>query len=260
MDIAPVIAMVRPERSRSTGKAFTNDGETFSVTTRPLFTIDLGGTFGHVVGDGADPAEILARLAPRGYNRQTLDFHVKRILNTAAVTDDVIRQLCDVLLINEDQWPDPWPGVTFEFFEAAWTVLRELSDLGTVVALTNQNATTKPAMDYIMNRCGQYVKTLYASYDLGDVKPARWLWKSVAESEGYKVGDIVHIGDRYTQDVRGPLSAGARGAVWVHGGSTVFADLDDRTACVTTLAEVPGAVRRLLGEVDTGHTFTGGGV
>lgn len=217
------------------------------MTFQPLIVVDLGGTLGHIVGRGADPAEILKALTPYGYHHRLVEEEVKRTLNTTSVLDEAaIRKLCDRLLIPLDEWPDPWEPVTFAFDEDARRVLCELSEIGPVVALTNQSVTTRPAMQYIMKECAGHLARIFTSYDLGDYKPAQWLWKYVADSMHRKVSDIIHIGDLYTEDVLAPLTVGVRGAVWVHARATYNGQVGERCERVTLLRDVPDAVRRLL--------------
>lgn len=217
------------------------------MRTNPLIVVDLGGTLGHVVGRGANPAEILAALTPYGFHHRLVHEEVKRTLNVVSELDEgTVRKVCDRLLIPIEEFPDPWERVGFEFFEDTRDVLAELADMGTVVALTNQSVTAKPAMRHVINECGAHLKRIFASYDLGDCKPARWLWKSVADDMGHAVSDIVHIGDLFTEDVLAPLSAGALGAVWRPRVATETAQLGNRCERVTLLREVPDAVARLL--------------
>lgn len=216
------------------------------MTTNPLIVVDLGHTLGHVVGRGAHPAEILKPLTPYGYHHRLVDEEVKRVLNVVPeLHEEVVRQICDRLLIPVDEWPDPWQPTTFEFYEDAHKVLRELNNIGPVVALTNQPVTAHAAMHYVAAECGSDLKEIFTSYNLGDYKPARWLWKYVADHMRHKVSDIIHIGDQYTEDVLAPLSAGALGAVWVHADAGD--QVGNRWERVTLLRNTPDAVRRLLG-------------
>jgi len=207
--------------------------------------IDLGCIIGHVVGDGRDATAILSALTPKGFYRRIVDREVWRVLATTPdLEEGVIRELCDSLLIDPDRWPDPWPSVDFEPFPEAWEFLMRLSRRGKIVALTNQSVTAKPAMERVMKDFGAYISKLYPSYGLGAVKPAQWLWRNVADDQGCKTSDIIHIGNRLTEDVLAPLSVGARAAVWVRAGT---AEVDDpRCLRVQTLTEAVDAIDRLL--------------
>lgn len=222
------------------------------MTPPLLTTISLGGTLGRVVGDGADVSAVLARLVPNGFDLSLIDGDVRRALDTTSeITPALVRLIDDRLLIDDDMWPDPWPSVDLEFFDGAEDALDRLSKLGPVVVVCNLPVTAKRAMDRLISTFGHYLAAAYASYDLGERKPSKWLFKKVAEARGCKVGDIVHVGDSFTEDVLCPIGAGARGAVWLQDqwprtADTLARGLHGRCQQVSKLSYVPDAVAAIL--------------
>lgn len=202
-----------------------------------LIVVDVCSTLGRFVGEGRSTTSVLAGVAPATFPRELVARTVCRVLHRASsLTEDVIREVCDELHIARDAWPEPWPESSFEPYEDTLDCLRRLADLGPVVALANLSVTRQPQVTAIGEICGTYLSGNYTSYQLGACKPARWLWRYIADLHGMRPQQIIHIGDEWAEDVLGPLSVGAR-AVWVRrtelpipGGTTALPATDRWTA------------------------------
>lgn len=181
---------------------------------KSLIVVDVGSTLGRFVGEGRSTATVLAGLAAPTFPRDLIARTVCRVLHRApALTEDVIREVCDELHIERDAWPEPWPDSSFEPYDDTLDCLARLSAVGPVVALSNLSVTGRPRMEALAHMCGKYLTDIYPSYQLGACKPARWLWRYVADLHGMRPHQVIHVGDRWAEDVLGPLSVGGR-AVW----------------------------------------------
>jgi FMN phosphatase YigB (HAD superfamily) len=182
---------------------------------KPLIVVDVGSTLGRFAGDGCSTTAVLAGLAPPTFPRDLIARTVCRVLHRVpSLTEEVIREVCDELHIDRDAWPESWPSSSFEPHDDAVDCLARLAAEGPVVALSNLSVTGRPRMEALAQVCGKYLTEIYPSYQLGACKPARWLWRYVADLHGVRPHQVVHIGDRWAEDVLGPLSVGGR-AVWI---------------------------------------------
>ena len=180
-----------------------------------LIVVDVGSTLGRFTGVGRSTTTVLASLAPPAFPRELIARTVCRILHRApALTEEVIREVCDELHIDRDAWPEQWPTSSFEPYDDTVDCLARLAELGPVVALSNLSVTGRPRMEALAHACGKYLADIYPSYQLGACKPARWLWRYAADLHGVRANQVIHVGDRWAEDVLGPLSVGGR-AVWV---------------------------------------------
>lgn len=177
-----------------------------------LFIVDVFPTLGIATGEGRTTTDVLAALSP--LPRELVAHTVYRILHrTPDLTDEVIREICADLLIDPEQWPDPWPTSGFEPYEFTAGCLAALSFTAPVVALTNLSVTGADRIQSLKQQCGNYLTRVYTSYELKACKPSRWLWLSIADDQKVKRSNVVHIGDRWPEDVLGPINAGCR-AIW----------------------------------------------
>lgn len=177
--------------------------------------VDVGSTLGRFVGDGRSTTAVLASLAPASFPRELVVRAVCRVLHREPqLTGDVIREVCDELHIYRGAWPDLWPASSFEPYDDTLDCLARLAVMGPVVALSNMSVTGRPRIEALAHACGKYLTEIYPSYQLGACKPARWLWRYVADLHGLRAHQVIHIGDRWAEDVLGPVGVGGR-AVWI---------------------------------------------
>jgi hypothetical protein len=122
-----------------------------------LIVVDVGSTLGRFTGNGRSTTAVLAGLAPPTFPRDLIARTVCRVLHRApALTEDVIREVCDELHLDRDAWPDPWPDSSFEPYDNTLDCLKELTTLGPVVALSNLSVAGKPPHDGL----GRHVRHL----------------------------------------------------------------------------------------------------
>lgn len=179
-----------------------------------LVIVDIGRTLGRFTGPSV--TEVLTDLSPWGrLNPAGVRARVQSILHIAPeLTEDVIRRVCDALLIDRDRWPSPWPSGGFQPFPDAADALTALADIATVVALSNLSVTGQDRLDAVERHLGRHLSAIYTSFALGGRKPERWLWHDIATRHHTTTDGLVHCGDRWIEDVLGASYAGAR-AVWV---------------------------------------------
>jgi hypothetical protein len=181
-----------------------------------LFVVDVA-SLGHHTGPGSSTSAILASLAPPAVPPGYVAHTVCRVLHRASKLTDGIRQdVCDSLLIDASQWPDPWPHSSFCPGSETVSCLARLRQHGPVVALTNSSITsTQARLGELTESCGDFFDAVYTSNRLGACKPARWIWGHIAERHNVDVRRVINIGNRWTADVLGPFAAGAS-SVWIN--------------------------------------------
>lgn len=160
--------------------------------------------------------EILIDLSPWGHlNPAGVRARVQSILHVAPeLSEDVIRRVCDALLIDRDSWPSPWPESGFEPFPDAVRALTALANIAPVVALSNISVTGHDRLADVDRHLGSYLSAIYTSFALGGRKPERWLWHHIATLHHTTTDQLIHCGDRWIEDVLGASYAGAQ-AVWI---------------------------------------------
>lgn len=215
-----------------------------------VVVLDVGNTMGTFTTPST--ADVLAPLSPMP--EDVVREEVRRVLHRApALTEEVIQDICDALLIPQCDWPIPRPDSQFEVFDYTVPVLRELIRLAPVVTLSNIAVTCGPQrMRDLHQQCGDLLTEIYTSYQLGYRKPAPWLWRYIADEGGGHVRDAVHVGDLWHNDVCGAVAAGARAILVSRTRSeppTVppiekWPAGPDRIAVVDDLRQVPAVIAR----------------
>lgn len=133
-----------------------------------IVVVDVGSTLGRFVGDGRSTTSVLVDLAPQTFPRELVTRTVCRVLHRApALTEEIIREVCDELHIERDAWPEPWPASSFEPFAGTLDGLKRLAAVGPVVALSNLSVTGVPRMAALADVCGPHLSGIYTSYQLG---------------------------------------------------------------------------------------------
>lgn len=214
-----------------------------------LVVVDVGHTLG-VFGKPSS-TDVLKSLSP--LPEHVIREEERRVLHRAPeLTNEVIQDICDALLIPRSQWPETWPAGRFTAFDYTMTVLAELTLLAPVAALSNIGVTCGPGrMSSLREQCGDLLSGVFTSYELRCRKPAPWLWRHIADRYGVPVQDLVHVGDLWHNDICGAITAGAR-AIFLtrtrHRAQQVPPPQDwpagaDRIAVVDDLRQVPGVIQ-----------------
>ena len=134
--------------------------------------------------------------------------------------------------------PDFTPGVH--------AALDELSLHYKLGIISDTIHTTGRGLRYLLQRQGllRYFSYMLFSDEIGASKPEARVFRQAALGLGAGPGQIVHVGDRESNDVIGPLSIGMN--------AILFTGVKDRgsastraTAVCRTYAALPGIVRRL---------------
>jgi FMN hydrolase / 5-amino-6-(5-phospho-D-ribitylamino)uracil phosphatase len=214
-----------------------------------LITVDVGGTLG--VFSGPSSITVLERITAQyqGAKPAMVGEIARRFLHTApTLTEELICEVCDYLLIPRAAWPQRWHG-GFAPYHYTATVLATVShhrlansntdgntDGGTaggtgggtdgdpndavrgavtgIVALSNISVADGPArMAQLDEKLGTWLDEIVPSYAIGTRKPHRRCWETVAARHGVHLSDIVHVGDRIPEDIPGALRAGCGGAI-----------------------------------------------
>jgi FMN hydrolase / 5-amino-6-(5-phospho-D-ribitylamino)uracil phosphatase len=218
----------------------------------PLITTDVCSTLGRVVGPGCSTTEVLMALVPATFPRELVARTVCRVLHRAPeLSEEVIREVCDELFIDRERWPEPWPDSRVELFDETLDALAQLHLLAPVVAVTNLSVTAACRVERLGLDWGKYLSAIYPSYQLGACKPAGWVWRYVADQYDCHAPDVIHLGDRWAEDVLGPLGVGAR-VVWINRRGEELPDPSligsGRLLVADTLADAVDGVEMFLEE------------
>lgn len=170
-----------------------------------LIVVDAEGTLG--LCTGPNTTDILNRLSPLPKNMVAEEY--RRVLHRAALTEDRIAELCTVLHIDPELWPQTWPEVGFRLYDYAPTALAGLAKIAPTVVLSNMDSASGPSrMRQLANQCSPHIRDTWTSYGMGTRKPDPALWKHLAEVYEVDTSAVVHIGDSFAADVHGPIRAG----------------------------------------------------
>ncbi|SFO05849.1 HAD family hydrolase [Amycolatopsis rubida] len=207
-----------------------------------LITSGVGGTLGSFHGPGT--ADVLREIALAPDDAAEIDRNILHVV--PELTDEVAELVRERLLISISDWPLIWPTGGFTAFPGTLTALERVAVLAPVVALSNVSCISGPArMGDLRDQCGQFLAGVCTSYQLQARKPQPRCWAAVAAEHRIPVGDIVHLGDRVLEDVRGSLAAGCRAAVLVDTRNVdVPADIRDDPR-VTVVRDLADAADRL---------------
>src|SRR5207302_969137 len=137
--------------------------------------------------------DVLKKLSPMP--ERTIWEEERRVLHrTPQLTDEQIHDLCDALLIRYEDWPATWPRGQFTAYQYTVPVLDELSRLVPLVTLSNLGVIYGSSrMRDVVDQCGAFLTAMYTSYELRCRKPARWLWRHIADRHNVRPSDIVHV-------------------------------------------------------------------
>jgi FMN phosphatase YigB (HAD superfamily) len=212
-----------------------------------LITVDIGSTLGAFTGDSC--IEVFTKLVKQYHGaKESMVAEVTRwFLHVAPrITDELIAEVCAYLMIPTEAWPN-YVNSGFRAYDDTAGALADLTTLGSVAALSNVSVLTGPVrMHDVENQLGRYLDQIFTSYALQTRKPHRRCWTTIATQYGITVGDIVHVGDRVPEDIRGALRAGCHGAILTN---TRKIDVPDdllhhpRVAVVDSLSEAVPVIR-----------------
>ncbi|TKG60911.1 HAD family hydrolase [Prauserella endophytica] len=212
-----------------------------------LIVTDVGDTLGSF--DRPGTADVLREIALAPDNAAEIDRNILHVV--PELTEEVAELVRERLLISASEWPLIWPTGGFTAYPGTKTALERLAALAPVVALSNVSCVAGPArMGDLHDQCGQYLAGIYTSYQLQARKPQPRCWTAIAAEYQVPVGDIVHLGDRVPEDVRGPLAAGCRAAVLVNTRDVEVPEdvrRDPRVAVVRDLADAADRLAELAG-------------
>ena len=192
-----------------------------------------------------DPA-----LWPRA-ERAAYDAVKVRRLQTGAAHDDGLLEVIARAVIEGLGGGDPAAvSATAEAIMAAWSeaanfglyddvlpCLRRLRDAGVRIALVS-NAVGHGLEDIVAHfALDDYVETTLSSSDIGLVKPAPQMFRTVLDRLGVEPGAAVMVGDSVEDDVNGALACGCGAILLDRGGR-----YDLPLPTIRSLAELPAAL------------------
>jgi putative hydrolase of the HAD superfamily len=137
--------------------------------------------------------------------------------------------------------PDPIEGIG--------EALAELSNHYKLAVVSDSIVTPGTGLRAILEGHGlkQYFSAFAFSDEVGHSKPHRSMFDSVAGQLGVALDEIVHIGDRDHNDVKGPQALGAK-AVLFTASRDVDKDSTTADAICATHSELPAVIGRLAAD------------
>lgn len=183
-----------------------------------LVVFDAGGTLGQF--HGRSTVEILrglSKLPP--HHDHVIAEEARRVLHrNAALTQDMIDDLCLSLLINPEDWPTDWPGGTFVAYSMASQVLDGLAIMleCPMVVLSNLSALTAAGrMEALRHQLPQITNT-YTSVQMGLRKPDARCWQRIAAEYEVDPHRMLHVGNQWVNDIAGAKFAGVRFGAYIN--------------------------------------------
>jgi len=209
-----------------------------------LISIDVGDTLGTFDRPGAP--DLLEELSP--LSRSAIaEFDRQYLHATPKLTEEIISKACRMLMIRREDWDLLGSPGGFTAFPHTIGALAKLAAIGPAVTLSNASIIAGPnRMRDLRKQCGRHLGSNYTSFQMAMRKPDAQCWGRIASDHFIDVGNIVHIGDRLTEDVRGPLFAGCRGVIFTNTRNEQVPDdllEDPRVAIVNDLRGAPPIVR-----------------
>ena len=132
------------------------------------------------------------------------------------------------------------------FVEHAVELLRELRGAGVRTALLTNGPSWMQRRKVELLGLEPELDAIGISEELGVAKPDPAAFTGALELIDARPGEAVMVGDHVEWDVRGALSAGMLGAVWVAGSDTA-GETPAGAVRVTRLADVPSALAEIVG-------------
>lgn len=177
-----------------------------------LLIFDVGETLG--VFDSVGTAQ-LARLSP--LPERVVREEARRFLHCAPLpTREVLENFCEAIHLDYDQFPADWTSTFTAYLDAAHVVASAIESTGaTAVVLSNIPCTTGPSRMESLQAQLPMIDAVYTSYTMGRRKPDRRLWQDITAKHGAQPEQTMHIGDQWTNDIRGATRAGCK-ALYLH--------------------------------------------
>lgn len=181
-----------------------------------LVTVDVGGTLGISEGPGLAMRLAEASPLPPAGAREIMraGLHTK-----AAITDDVVTEVCQALDVAPDVFPRDLAPAPFRLFPFTIETLRRISGVATVATLSNVTCVDADTAG-LRGQLSPWVSDFFPSCRIGHAKPDPRAFHAVADHYGLAPARVIHIGDDWACDIVGAVGAGIT-AVWISRGRHV---------------------------------------
>lgn len=178
-----------------------------------MLVLDAGSTLG--VFDSVGTHE-LVQVSP--LPERVVREEARRILHCAPeATREVLEDFCEAIHVDYDQLPTDWTSTFTAYRYSAQVVGRLIEMTGApAVVLSNIPCTTGPSRMRSLQAQLPMIEAVYTSYTMGRRKPDRRLWLDITAKHGAQPSETIHVGDQWTNDIRGAIRAGCK-ALYVHG-------------------------------------------
>jgi HAD superfamily hydrolase (TIGR01509 family) len=148
--------------------------------------------------------------------KQAREIMRDRLHTQPSLDDAVVADVCEALQVAPVDFPRDLSPAPLTFFPGTMDALRALSELATVVTLSNVTCADADT-EGLRRRTAPWVSDFFPSCRIGYAKPDPRAFIAVAEHCGVAPAQILHIGDDWACDVVGAVAAGLR-AVWISRG------------------------------------------
>lgn len=216
----------------------------------PLISFDLGNTLATI--DGPSQVQRLTEISalPPDEVRRILRevMTLKTLPSREALTPDLVQRTCAALRIAPaDLGFGSRTLAPYRLLPGARTAVAAAAHHGQVAAITNTSVFADDCLAPVRDGLAPHLTAIHPSWRLGAAKPDPRIFHAVASLHGVAVEDLVHVGDRWDEDIAPVLTLGGH-AMWITTDDNDVSPCDhlggDRLLIVRTLADVTAALTR----------------
>lgn len=176
------------------------------LNTAKRVSVDVGDTLGRLRGRSIGQQLVEASPLPR---RRVEHIVRTRLHSAVTLTPQALRNMSDQLQV-ESRLLEDYQSPSLELLPAARPLLERCRALGVpVVIASNSSELDRDHAVFLRRELGDLLAGIYVSHEVGTAKPDRQFFERIARDGGIPVSDLLHVGDRFYDDIQGALSAGA---------------------------------------------------
>ncbi|HWO60203.1 MAG TPA: HAD family hydrolase [Umezawaea sp.] len=215
-----------------------------------VMSFDVTGTLAEITGPSHTQRLVALSPLPAQDVRRILHdvTGLKTLPSRDALTPALVRRTCAALQIDvADFGFGSVPLVPYRLLPGARNAVTAAAHHGQVVAITNTSVFADDCLEALRDEFTPHLTDIHPSLRLGVAKPDPRIFHAVASRYGVDAQDLVHVGDRWDEDIAPVLALGGH-AVWIttddHVASACGHPGSDRLLIVRTLEDVAAAMTR----------------
>jgi len=214
-----------------------------------LMSFDLTGTLAEIAGPSH--TQRLAALSPLPPDDVRKILHevmgLKTLPSLDALTPDLVERTCAALQIDSGELGfGQAPLTPYRLLPGANAVVAAAAEHGHVALITNTSVFAEDCLVPVQVGLAPHLAAIHSSWRLGVAKPDPRIFRSAAAHHGVAVENLVHVGDRWDEDIAPVLALGGH-AMWVTTADDVAGREHvcvDRLLIVRSLREAAEAMTR----------------